>query len=197
MLRWTTLTCAAALLAVGLTACAKADRDDKEDEEFAPLIGKPAPEVAPDFAITGKPVRLADLKGKVVLLDFWAVWCPPCVASLPHLREWSTEYKDKGLEVVGLTTYFEGRGFDKEDLSKKDEQEALKEFAAKHKLDYRVAALSREDWRKVSKAYKVTSIPQVVLLDRQGKVQMVKVGGDEETRAAVAKKIKQLLAEKE
>src|SRR5262249_59863938 len=77
---------------------------DKEDS-FADMIGKPAPEIAGEFALNGKPTKLADLKGKVVLLDFWAVWCGPCIATFPHLREWNEKYKDKGLEIVGLTMY--------------------------------------------------------------------------------------------
>ena len=58
------------------------------------LIGKPAPQIE-GKDVDGKPVRLSDLKGKVVLVDFWATWCPPCVASFPTLRQLSREYKDR------------------------------------------------------------------------------------------------------
>src|SRR5438093_7978438 len=79
-------------------------------------VGKPAPEIpAGDVNINGKAMKLSELKGKVVLIDFWAVWCGPCVASIPTLREWQDEYKDRGFVVLGVTT-LEGEygAFDKE-----------------------------------------------------------------------------------
>ena len=118
----------------------KTDKDDEKDA-FAELIGKPAPDFAGDFAINGKPTKISALKGKVGLLDFWAVWCGPCIGAFPHLRELNDKYKDKGLEVVGVTWYQEKYDFDKETgavselegdkkLSRSDEQNMLKDFAA-------------------------------------------------------------------
>src|SRR2546426_8169567 len=104
------LSLAAALLAV----CVLVGPGGAEDKKPQALVGKPAPEITGDFALNGKPVKLADLKGKVVLLDFWAVWCGPCIATFPHLREWNKDYKDKGLEVVGVTSYYGFGEFDKE-----------------------------------------------------------------------------------
>jgi thiol-disulfide isomerase/thioredoxin len=177
--------------------------DDNKDA-FAPLIGKPAPEIAPEYAVHGKPVSLADLKGKVVLVDFWAVWCPPCRAALPHVRELSKEYKDKGLEVIGVTSYFGTTGFDKKSgditklstpMTEKEEQEMLKDFSGHNKLGYHVEALSKTDWAKVSKEYKVEGIPTMVLIDRKGDVRMVKVGASEENYKAIETEVKKLLAE--
>ncbi len=202
LLRWSAL-----LLAVGLVlpAGSVAVAADKDDDPQAALVGKPAPGLSGDFAINGKPTKLADLKGKVVLLDFWAVWCGPCVATFPHLRDWNKEFKDKGLEIVGVTSYYERFKFDKDagklqrstdKLSKDQEQSMLKDFVAHHKLDYLIMPLSRDDWKKLSDEYKVEGIPQAVLIDRKGIVRMVKVGSGEENAKALEAEIKKLIAEK-
>src|SRR5437879_5302075 len=91
----------------------KAEEGKEDEDPYKALIGKPAPDFKGEFSLNGKPTKLSDLKGKVVLLDFWAVWCGPCVSTFPHLREWHKEYKDKGLEILGVTTYFEKFAFDK------------------------------------------------------------------------------------
>ncbi len=173
------------------------------------LVGKPAPEIAGEFALNGKPVKLADLKGKVVLLDFWAVWCGPCIATFPHLREWNKEFKDKGLEIIGVTMYNGDRGmkvsFDKEkgqlvnakSLTHPEEQTLLKDFAAHHKLDHRLQVLSGEEWNKiVGGKYMVRGIPTAVVIDKDGVVQLVKVGSGEANAKAIEAKIKELLQAK-
>src|SRR3712207_6087968 len=61
---------------------------------------------APDLALRdlrGRSVRLSDYRGKVVLLNFWATWCPPCRAEMPDLVKWQRRHRDKGLQVLGVT----------------------------------------------------------------------------------------------
>ena len=65
------------------------------------MIGKPAPEIE-GKDVDGKPIRLTHLKGKIVLVDFWATWCPPCVASFPTLRQLAREYKDRSFVILGV-----------------------------------------------------------------------------------------------
>ena len=65
------------------------------------LVGKPAPPIA-GTDVDGKPVSLAELKGKVVLIDFWASWCPPCVAAIPTLKALSQKYQDRGFVILGV-----------------------------------------------------------------------------------------------
>ena len=206
-------------LAVALVVAAPgaADEDkEKKADPYADLIGKPAPDLK-GTSLGGEPVKLSDLKGKVVLVDFWAVWCGPCVATFPHLRDWNKEYHDKGLEILGVTTYYERFGFDKEKgkltqaklekdentgkaklvggLNDKEERSMLKDFTAHHKREHRIMVLSKEGWTEAGTEYKVRGIPTAVLIDRKGKVRMVKVGSGEANANALEKEIKKLLAE--
>lgn len=194
------------------------EKNDEKPDPFAKLIGKQAPDFTAEFGINGKAVKLSDLKGKVVLVDFWAVWCPPCIRAFPHLSELSTTHKDDGFEVVGATYYQDIYDFDKENgklkvvgkrtkdpdtgeikisggLDKKAEQNMLKEFVSHHKLPYRIALLSKEDWKKSSASYNIRGIPHAVLIDRLGVVRMVKVGFSPANAEALTEMVKKLIKE--
>src|SRR5262245_51876725 len=97
-----------AALALALLLSASPTGLAQNDKSKGPtaLRGKDAPDISPDFALNGKKGTLADLKGKVVLIDFWAMWCPPCRAVFPKLTGLHNEYHKQGLEVLGLTTYY-------------------------------------------------------------------------------------------
>src|SRR5688572_15872637 len=73
-------------------------------EAGSDLLGKEAPEIKADGWLNSeKGVKLADLRGKPVVVEFWATWCPPCRKSIPHLAELYKKHKDAGLVIVGLT----------------------------------------------------------------------------------------------
>jgi thiol-disulfide isomerase/thioredoxin len=172
------------------------------------VLGKAAPDFQPAFAINGNPVKLSDLKGKVVLLAFWEVQSPPCVATFPRLRQWHKTYSPQGLALVGVTfANFEiGQklGFDRaagelkrlEKASKETEQAMLQAYAAHHHLEHLLLVLSGKDALDAFNAYLVNGLPQFALVDRHGVVRMIRVGEDERTTAALEAEFKSLLAEK-
>ena len=131
-----------------------------EDEVAQLAIGA----VAPDFAMTdvnGKPVRLADYKGKVIVLDFWATWCGPCVASMPHTQEVAAKYKDQGVVVIGSCTSDKRRAF--ESWVKKN-QATYPDFIYAHD------AAEKSPERASHKLYGVNGIPAQFVIGRDGKV---------------------------
>jgi thiol-disulfide isomerase/thioredoxin len=188
----------AALVCTAALSGSAPAQGDKTKYPVLTLEGKEAPAFSTDFAINANKATLTDLKGKVVLIDFWAVWCGPCVAVFPELSRLHRDYGPKGLEVVGVTRYYKNRDFKdgklvaaKEPLKPEQEQEMLKAFARHHKLPYRIQ--TSED---AFKAYKITAIPSAVLIDKKGTVQMVKVGSSKAGIKALEEKIKALLDEK-
>ncbi len=170
------------------------------------LVGKEAPDFRGDFGLNGQVRRLADLKGKVVLLNFWAVFSPASSSVFPKLREWHKAHKAEGLEVVGVSfyNYENGQhiGFDKktgkltklEESDQKSERAVLKDFAAYHKLDYLLMVLPKEEALRAFNDYFVNGMPQFVLIDRRGNVRFIIVG--ERNLAALEPELKKVLAEK-
>ncbi len=160
----------ALLLAPAAGAIPQQTHSAKQD----PLIGKPAPAIKASEWI---PAQVSG-KGTVVMIDFWATWCGPCIAQFPTMKEWKTKFGDE-LVIIGMTRL------------EAQTTEEVKAFLAKNKLPWPVAI---EKDPVTHKAFGVEPLPHTVLIDRKGIVRTVHVGGKGFTD--LLPQIEKLIAEK-
>ena len=124
---------------------------------------------------------LGDYKGKVLVLDFWATYCPPCIEEIPHLKELQAKYGEDGLKVIGL--HVGG----KEDLPR------VPAFVERLDIDYTLAV--PEGGLTYSLLKNDTSIPQTLVFDREGKLVTHLVGYDEKMKERLDKSIIKQISE--
>ncbi len=139
-------------------------------------VGKPAPA----FSMTdlnGKKHTNKSLKGKVVLVDFWATWCGPCKAASPTMQEWHTKFSKKGLVVIGANAF---------------ENTLDKKYAAAYAKEHKYTYTFTWGNDKMAEAWGAESIPMFVLIDKKGVVQHVAVGFGPTEKKALADKIAKL-----
>jgi len=140
--------------------------------------------VAPDFRVTdlkGKAISLSDYKGKVLFLNFWATWCPPCRAEIPDFVEAYAEQKANGLEILGISLDSKGK-------------EVVTAFVEKYKINYPVVLETRENTGRIVDDYQPGQfIPTTIIIDKMGRIRHKQVGAvDKET---LLKHFRQLAAE--
>jgi len=134
-------------------------------------IGKPF-ELAFTDAISGSEVSMETLKGKVVVVDFWATWCGPCVGEMPKMKKLYAEYKDKGVEFVGVS------------LDQPKDQgglDELKDFVAKNHIGWPQYYQGKGWESEFSKGWGVNAIPCVFVVDADGKLYSTEARGKLET----------------
>ncbi len=154
------------------------------------IFGKTAPEVNITTWLNGGALKLADLKGKVVLIDFWAPWCPPCRETIPALVNLHRKYQQE-LVIIGITKYY---GYYRDDqislgkISAREELENIEKFVKRFKIEYPVAV--SEDGREFQE-YGVSGIPTLYFINKKGEIVNLKVGA--ETEEEIEKKIRDLL----
>lgn len=137
-----------------------------------------------DLAFTaadGRAVDLAQLRGKVVLIDFWATWCGPCIAELPNVKKVYADYHDKGFEIVGIT--LENAKLTSRDSKEQTEEKleqarkVLLEFVAKNELPW-PQSFDGKWWKsELAGRFAVNAIPAMLLLDKSGRVVSLNARG--------------------
>lgn len=135
------------LVAIALLAALWAPRTHIE----SPQTSEPVPNFR--FELDGRQLELADFRGQVVLLNFWATWCPPCVAEMPSLERLHQRLGDRGLFVLGVSVDADAAAYE--------------QFLRTHNITF---ANYRDPERRVSTLYGTFMYPETYIIDRQGRL---------------------------
>jgi thiol-disulfide isomerase/thioredoxin len=142
-----------------------------------------APELAAGDWINSEPLKLKDLRGRVVLIEFWTFGCYNCRNTLPFVKDWDHRYREKGLTIIGVHS---------PEFEAEKDVEQLRRQVVSHGIRYPV--VSDNDYQTWN-AYKVEAWPTVFLLDKQGRIRWMRVG--EGNYDEGERQIEKLLVEKE
>ena len=147
---------------------------------FSPAHAVKKGDTAPDFTLksrSGKNLRLADFRGKVVMINFWATWCAPCRQELPHLNALYKKYKSKGFVLLGVNL--------------DNDPAAARKMADEFKVSFPVLF---DPEQKTGKLYRLKAMPSTVILNRSGKVRHVHLGYKPGYEKEYDKQVRRLVA---
>jgi thiol-disulfide isomerase/thioredoxin len=156
------------VLVVGITAVACGSRDVAKQSGTT------------DFTLSsldGTEYKLSEFKGQVVVIDFWASWCPPCRNSVPAFIALYNKYHDQGFTILGI--------------SLDNDERALRDFSKQMQIPYPVLIGNND----IAKAYQVSGIPKTLFLDKKGMVRKTQVGFAPELEPQFDQLVDQLLKE--
>jgi thiol-disulfide isomerase/thioredoxin len=160
----------------------------QRNEETYPLLGTAAPNLdSIDKWIQGDAKNVKDLKGKVIVLDFWALWCTPCLGAMPSINRMAVENGQKGLEIIGVTRYYgKDSGMS---MDKNGQVTAIRQLKDQKQLKYDLVVLNSIADRSL---YGPTQLPTAVVIDKKGVIRDIQIGG---THHDLEETVLRLLAE--
>lgn len=170
--QWTVVIAAVAVLGGGWTWLSRAP--EGLEDSASPVAGRPAPDFTLE-TVDGDSVTLSDLRGQVVVLNFWATWCPPCRAEMPALEEVYTARRDDGLVVLAV--------------DQAEPADLVTDFRDELNLSF---PLLLDPGYVVSDEYRINLLPSTFFIDRNGVIRDVVYGGPM-NRALIESKIAALL----
>ena len=142
--------------------------------QVSPVLGSAyAAPMVPNFELkqagTGKTIKLSDFKGKVLVIDFWATWCPPCRAEIPHFIAMNNALKKKGVQIIGISVDSNGN-------------QAVVPFMKAHHMNYPVLLANDQ---VISDFGGIRGIPTTFIVDRHGHIVQKFVGLPADTEAGI------------
>jgi peroxiredoxin len=171
-----------ALPACGADLSGQSSAESPADGESRELVGNKAPEFSV-AAVSGKSgtISLRELRGKVVVVDFWGTFCEPCKRSFPKLQHLNAKYADTGLEIVAIS---------EDDVDDKDK---IPGFVREYGAHF---AIGWDSDKAAAKRYKPQTMPSTFVIDRRGHVRYVHTGFHDGEEVELEKELKELLSEK-
>ena len=164
----------------------------KKREKQYKLLGETAPELEMiDQWFPGQKAAFAEMRGKVIFLDFWATWCAPCLEAFPSIKEWYQDFKGDGLVILGVTRYYgTAEGFP---VDNPNEIAFFRRFKASYGIPYDFVVIKDT---ATQRAFGATTLPTAVLIDKKGVIRFIDSGTSPTRLEEIRENIVKLLAEK-